>query len=69
MCGHSDSVSIQVDHVGVCGFLIIPAVVVGNDSVSPEFSVSAWEAVTCSFHLFMCSRIHLESVHCEPSVF
>jgi len=30
---------------------------------------SAWEAVTGCFHLSMHSCIHLESIHCESSVF
>ena len=34
---HSDSVSIQVDHMDVCRFLMISAAGVSNDSVSPEF--------------------------------
>lgn len=68
VCVHSDSGSMRVNHVDVCGFLKNPAAGVGNGFVSPGFSVSAWEAVTYCFHLFMPLCVHLESIHGESSV-
>lgn len=63
-----DSVSLGVDPVGVCVFLMSPAAGAGSDFVSPEFTASAREAVTRCFPLFMPLCVPLGGIHWEPSV-
>lgn len=71
VCGYVFTVTLFIwaDHVHVYGFLMSLASGVGRGFVSLQFSVRALEAVTCCFHVFVHSRVHLENVHLESSVF